>query len=90
MLFSAVISEHFSKNSMIIWLQKYCIKNVLFLLGHPVYGGKTTEENSNLDVLVVVSKGTQEVKLCSNKILQCMLVITGVPCDGCKIVEFVL
>jgi len=39
-LFSAVISEHFSKNRMIISLvaaKIWYFKNVRFLLGHPVY-----------------------------------------------------
>jgi len=38
-LFSAVISEHFSKNSMIlsaVAAKIQYLKNVLFLLGHPV------------------------------------------------------
>jgi len=39
-LFSAVISEHFSKNRMIISVvaaKIWYLKNVRFLLGHPVY-----------------------------------------------------
>jgi len=40
LLFSAVISQHFSKNRAWLylqWLQKYGIsKHVWFLLGHPV------------------------------------------------------
>ena len=38
--FSAVISEHFSKNRMIISVvdaKIWYLKNVQFLLGHPVY-----------------------------------------------------
>jgi len=40
LLFSAVISEHFSKNCMIISVvaaKIWYLKNVQFLLGHPVY-----------------------------------------------------
>ena len=39
MLFSAVISEHFCKNRMIISVMAakiWYLKNVRFLLGHPV------------------------------------------------------
>jgi len=39
-LFSAVISQHFSKNRMIISVvaaKIWYLKNVRFLLGHPVY-----------------------------------------------------
>jgi len=39
MLFSAVISEHFSKNCVIISVvaaKIWYLKNVQFLLGHPV------------------------------------------------------
>jgi len=39
-MFSAVISEHFSKNRMIIYVvgaKIWYLKNVQFLLGHPVY-----------------------------------------------------
>ena len=42
LLFSAVISEHFSKNRMIISVvaaKIWYLKNVRFLLGHPVYLG---------------------------------------------------
>jgi len=40
LLFSAVISQHFSKNRMIISVvatKIWYLKNVRFLLGHPVY-----------------------------------------------------
>jgi len=43
-LFSAVISEHFSKNRMIISVvaaKIWYLKNVQFLLGHPVYTKNT-------------------------------------------------
>jgi len=39
LLFSAVISEHFSKNRMIIPVvaaKMWYLKNVRFLLGHPI------------------------------------------------------
>jgi len=40
LLFSAVISQHFSKNRIIISgvaAKIWYLKNVRFLLGHPVY-----------------------------------------------------
>jgi len=43
LLFSAVISQHFSKNRMIISVvaaKIWYLKNVRFLLGHPVYHGR--------------------------------------------------
>ena len=45
LLFSAVISQHFSKNRMIISVvaaKIWYLKNVRFLLGHPVYSGTGT------------------------------------------------
>jgi len=44
LLFSAVISEHFSKNRIIISsvaAKIWYLKNVRFLLGHPVYSVKS-------------------------------------------------
>ena len=50
-MFSAIISEHFSKNRMIISVvaaKIWYLKNVLFYLGQPVYNweiiGVTTEQ----------------------------------------------
>ena len=47
LLFSAVISEYFSKNCMIISVvaaKIWYLKNVRFLLGHPVQSGPTDDK----------------------------------------------
>jgi len=43
-MFSTVISEHFSKNRMIIYVvaaKIWYLKHVRFLLGHPVHAAKS-------------------------------------------------
>jgi len=46
LLLSGVISEHFSKNRMIVVVAKiWYLKNARFLLGHPV---ETRKRNENL------------------------------------------
>jgi len=58
-LFSAVISEHFSKNRVIMSVvaaKIWYLKNVQFLLGHPVYNTATEHMYCNTTILKVCSK----------------------------------
>ena len=58
MLFSAVISEHFSKNRMIMSVlvaKIWYLKNVRFLLGHPV----------NVDVKFIYGVGHRFFSSCA-------------------------